>query len=242
MVNVDKINKQIEDVREFMTTFGQEIPDKPTYKNLKFRLGLIREEQTETLNSTNFLEYFDGCLDTLYVVHGTFLSLGIRGSLTELDFVCPYIDNDPLHKMTAHDEDSLLSMLKIYQKTPYCSPDPLVDQGFSEEDLQKCFKTSQYSIHTFLCEIIYAIHSRFSGKMRQFLVDGWKVVHESNMSKLFSENELNDIPESWTKEKVKTNSEESGKIYIVKNENGKVMKSPSYVDAREGLRKILIGE
>lgn len=241
-IDTELINSQIKDVEDFMTSFNQPLLDSPDYRGLSFRLSLIKEELSETVNSKNFLDYFDGCLDTLYVVYGSFASLGIRRRITELDFVCPYIDNDPLHKMTVHDEDSLLSMLKIYQKTPYCSPDPLVDQGFSEEDLQKCFKTSQYSIHTFLCEIIYAIHSRFSGKMRQFLVDGWKVVHESNMSKLFSENELNDIHESWTKEKVKTNPEESGKIYIVKNENGKVMKSPSYVDAREGLRKILIGE
>ena len=234
MVNVDKINKQIEDVREFMTTFGQEIPDKPTYKNLKFRLGLIREEQTETLNSTNFLEYFDGCLDTLYVVHGTFLSLGIRGSLTELDFVSPYTNPyDPLEEMRISDEENILEIVKIWENNCFCD-DKSWSEDIEEKFLEEVFEKSQYSLHHFLSSIIYSIHERFSGKSEEFLDKGWKCVHESNMSKLFEESEIVNIPKEWTC--VKTDLG-----YVVKNQYGKVMKSPSYKPATDGLKEILIG-
>jgi len=71
--------------------------------------------------------------------------------------------------------------------------------------------------------------------MEEFLDKAWDVVHESNMSKLFKENEIVSLDESWEVTKVGENK------YVVKDKNGKVMKSPSYIKADEGLKKILIG-
>ena len=72
--------------------------------------------------------------------------------------------------------------------------------------------------------------------MEEFLDKAWKVVHDSNMSKLFKENEIGSLDESWEVTKIAENQ------YSVKNENGKVMKSPSYIKADEGLRRILVGQ
>jgi len=235
MINVEKINKQIKDVEDFMRSFQQPILESPKYNNLGFRISLNEEELTETKNAKSYLEYLDGCVDTLYVAYGSFASLGLRRQLTELDFVCPYIDENPLREMVPYDEDHILSILEVLKKNPYCQSDEFKMEKYSEEDLDKSFEFSRHSIHKMFCHIIYSIHSRFSGKMEEFLDKAWDVVHESNMSKLFKENEIGSLDESWEVTKVGENK------YAVKDKNGKVMKSPSYIKADEGLKKILIG-
>jgi hypothetical protein len=236
MVNVKKINKQIKDVENFMTSFQQPILESPKYNNLAFRISLIEEELKETQDAKSYQEYLDGCVDTLYVVYGSFASLGLRRQLTELDFVCPYIDENPLREMIPYDEDYILSLLNVLKKNPYCQPDDYKEGKYLEEDLDKSFNLSKHSIHKMFCHIIYSIQSRFSGKMEEFLDKAWKVVDDSNMSKLFKENEIGSLDESWEVAKIAENQ------YSVKNENGKVMKSPSYIKADEGLRKILVGQ
>ena len=123
MINVEKINEQIKDVENFMTSFQQPILESPKYNNLAFRISLIEEELKETQDAKSYQEYLDGCVDTLYVVYGSFASLGMRRQLTELDFVCPYIDENTLREMIPYDEDYILSLLNVLKKNPYCQPD-----------------------------------------------------------------------------------------------------------------------
>lgn len=233
MINVEKINDQIRDVREFMTVFGQEIPEKSSYKNLKLRIDLIEEELNETLESKTFLEYIDGCVDTLYVVYGTYLALGIRGLLTELDFVSPYTNpHDPLEEMRSCSEENILGILRTWKNSAFCDG-PEWSEYMEKKVLDEIFEKSKHSIHHYLSSIVYSIHARFSGKSSEFLDRAWDIVHKSNMSKLFKESETSNIPENWTCQKTHLG-------YVVKNEKGKVMKSPSYQSATDGLRKILV--
>jgi predicted HAD superfamily Cof-like phosphohydrolase len=56
-------------------------------------------------------------------------------------------------------------------------------------------------------------------------------VHSSNMTKLFTQEEVNSLdPDAFTSKCIKLN----GKAFLVKNKDGKVQKSPSYTPANIG--------
>lgn len=73
------MKQQIEMVREFMKSAGQEMPEKPillTGNRLKLRCDLITEENSELCASPSVTEELDAVTDLLYVVLGSALACG----------------------------------------------------------------------------------------------------------------------------------------------------------------------
>ncbi len=75
-------------VREFMKTAGQPLPEKPITdlfdgkheETIKFRMSLIEEEYKEikqAIADKNFSEVIDGLADLLYVAQGMIATLGV---------------------------------------------------------------------------------------------------------------------------------------------------------------------
>ena len=73
-----------EDVKHFMTTYGQEVKTKsefPEERIIKLRIDLIKEELnelTEAINQKNIVEVADALTDILYVTYGAGHSFGIN--------------------------------------------------------------------------------------------------------------------------------------------------------------------
>ena len=69
-----------ERVREFMTTFGQEIKTSPEYPSediQKLRIELIDEEFKELQESNNLVDVADALTDLLVVIYGAGHAYGI---------------------------------------------------------------------------------------------------------------------------------------------------------------------
>ena len=72
-----------EDVKHFMTTYGQEVKTKsefPEKRIIKLRIDLIEEELkelTEAIQQRNIVEVADALTDILYVTYGAGHSFGI---------------------------------------------------------------------------------------------------------------------------------------------------------------------
>ena len=70
-----------EDVKHFMTTYGQEVKTKsefPEERIIKLRIDLIEEELkelTEAIQQRNIIEVADALTDILYVTYGAGHSL-----------------------------------------------------------------------------------------------------------------------------------------------------------------------
>ena len=73
-----------EDVKHFMTTYGQEVKTKsefPEEQIIKLRIDLIKEELnelTEAIQQRNIVEVADALTDILYVTYGAGHSFGIN--------------------------------------------------------------------------------------------------------------------------------------------------------------------
>ena len=73
-----------EDVKHFMTTYGQEVKTKsefPEERIIKLRIDLIKEELdelTEAIKQKNIVEVADALTDILYVTYGAGHSFGIN--------------------------------------------------------------------------------------------------------------------------------------------------------------------
>jgi len=74
-------------VEEFMRAFGQEAPQRPFMPSLetrRLRGRLIVEEGSEIGAATNLVDYFDGLVDTRYVLEGAEVAAGIpEGAILE---------------------------------------------------------------------------------------------------------------------------------------------------------------
>ena len=71
---------QYENVKDFMTAFGQDTPETikmPDYKTQTLRHRLIEEESMELYNAKNIVEYTDAIIDILYVTLGAAIAAGI---------------------------------------------------------------------------------------------------------------------------------------------------------------------
>lgn len=73
-----------EDVKDFMTTYGQEVKTKsefPEEQIIKLRIDLIKEELnelTDAIKQRNLVEVADALTDILYVTYGAGHSFGIN--------------------------------------------------------------------------------------------------------------------------------------------------------------------
>jgi predicted HAD superfamily Cof-like phosphohydrolase len=78
-----RYNTNADDVKTFMTTFGQEVKSKPEFPDLdtvNLRIELIREELQELIDACgarDIVEVADALTDILYVTYGAAHSFGI---------------------------------------------------------------------------------------------------------------------------------------------------------------------
>lgn len=84
------MNKQLEQTKQFMKSFGQEIQSKPTIINTQtaqLRINLIDEELRELFNAVsdnNLTEIADALVDIQYVLSGTVLAFGMQNIFDEM--------------------------------------------------------------------------------------------------------------------------------------------------------------
>jgi len=77
--------KEIKQVNEFMTTFGQEVkmsPSFPKEKIMKLRVALLVEEVKEleeAINDYDMVGILDALTDIQYVLSGAYLAFGLQG-------------------------------------------------------------------------------------------------------------------------------------------------------------------
>lgn len=74
------MEKQFNDVHEFMVSFGQATPQNfvmPSEKTQHLRWQLCTEESKELGDSKNLVEYTDAVVDLLYVTIGSAIAAGI---------------------------------------------------------------------------------------------------------------------------------------------------------------------
>ena len=85
------MHKQIEQLKVFMHSFGQEVPTKPTLADVnvtELRLKLHEEEAVRELHDAYYREgsltaVADSIVDSLYVVIGTALAFGLQDVLED---------------------------------------------------------------------------------------------------------------------------------------------------------------
>ena len=76
-------------VREFMTAFRQEVPDRQTMltpETQAFRWDLIKEEATEFGFAENLTQLLDAIIDLQYVIEGAAITAGFTGETLRLAF------------------------------------------------------------------------------------------------------------------------------------------------------------
>lgn len=92
-------------VREFMVTFQQKIPDRPTMPDLRtrnLRYRLIGEEAVELDEAADLRDYIDAIGDLLYVVYGAALAAGF--SPHQIDAAVAEIHRSNMSKCWSEDE------------------------------------------------------------------------------------------------------------------------------------------
>lgn len=84
------MNKQLEQTKQFMKAFGQDIQSEPTlidFEVARLRMNLIDEELRELLQAVldnNLTEVADALVDLQYVLNGTVLAFGMQDIFDEM--------------------------------------------------------------------------------------------------------------------------------------------------------------
>jgi hypothetical protein len=182
-----------------MLAFQQPTPEHlclPDLKTQQFRFGLVMEEAFETRRDWgNRIKRMDGICDMLYVAYGWAVTAGAIPAIHEC------------HNFHVVDSDFL----------------PLIAQ-----DAAMC-ASAKTPIHLsanvgFLIGSVFQI-GRVAGFTEAQIDACFREVHRSNMSKLWTAQEIESLPAGCTA------AITYGDAYIVKREDGKVIKSPSYSPA-----------
>ncbi len=176
---VNKKQTPYQQVHEFMTTFGQEVPAKPCIPSLdirKLRAKLILEEALETIDALGF----------------NIVKNSSRGK-------------------------------RWNEWIPETVKDLSVEESSKEPNLT--------SLIDGLCDLDYVSRCGTAiacGITEEVLNKAQNEVHRSNMSKLWTQKEIDALaPCLYSYEKISNNEH----CYLVKNPDGKVIKSPSYSPA-----------
>ena len=132
-----------EDVKDFMTTYGQEVKTKsefPEEQIIKLRIDLIKEELnelTEAIQQRNMVEVADALTDILYVTYGAGHSFGID-----------------LYLCFAEVQRSNMSKLNDDGKPIYNEKGKVMKgSNYTEPNLKQFIKASQELANYFLLEI-----------------------------------------------------------------------------------------
>ena len=197
-------------VSDFHKAFRYKQPE-PTTPDLtcaatnKLRPKLLREELQETFDAAvkgDRIALLDGLCDTQYVLSGAILAWGFRPMYAHLT---PMIDLRKIRDEEAH----FFAMFGQVEQMEIAAENNYPVQVIS------CLKL----LESYLRTAVY--HYGFT----ECFADAFAEVHRSNMSKLWTYEELDDAPPAAFIENIK------GK-HVVRRHDGKIMKSPSYSPAR----------
>ena len=186
-------------VREFMRAFQQPTPDAPElldHKTSQFRFGLVMEEAFEAKRDwDDAVKRMDGICDLLYVAHGWAVTAGIE-----------------VFGLKIHAPNVVLEHLL---------PTIATDAAFCCEAPTTELLTGNLSMLIGTCLQVADV----SGFAEHVVDECFAEVHRSNMSKLWTSQEIESLPADCHA------TITYGDAYIVKRSDGKVIKSPSYSPA-----------
>ena len=132
-----------EDVKHFMTTYGQEVKTKsefPEEQIIKLRIDLIKEELnelTEAIQQRNMVEVADALTDILYVTYGAGHSFGI-----DLDMCFAEVQRSNMSKLDDEGKPIFNEHGKVMKGSNYTKP-----------NLKQFIKASQELASYFLLKI-----------------------------------------------------------------------------------------
>ena len=112
-----------EDVKDFMTTYGQEVKTKsefPEEQIIKLRIDLIKEELnelTDAIKQRNLVEVADALTDILYVTYGAGHSFGIN-----LDLCFAEVQRSNMSKLGEDDKPIYNEQGKVMKGSNYTKP------------------------------------------------------------------------------------------------------------------------
>ena len=113
-----------EDVKDFMTTYGQEVKTKsefPEEQIIKLRIDLIKEELnelTDAIKQRNLVEVADALTDILYVTYGAGHAFGIN-----LDKCFEEVQNSNMSKLDENGKPIYNEHGKVMKGPNYFKPD-----------------------------------------------------------------------------------------------------------------------
>ena len=113
-----------EKVKKFMSTFGQEIKNKPEFpdeKITKLRCDLIEEELSEfkdAIKNKDLKEAADALTDILYVTYGAGIAFGI-----DLDKCFDEVQNSNMSKLDTNGKPIYNEFGKVMKGQNYFKPD-----------------------------------------------------------------------------------------------------------------------
>ena len=113
-----------EDVKHFMTTYGQEIKTKSEFPEehiIKLRIDLIKEELnelTDAIKQRNLVEVADALTDILYVTYGAGHSFGIN-----LDLCFTEVQRSNMSKLGEDGKPIYNESGKVMKGPKYFKPD-----------------------------------------------------------------------------------------------------------------------
>ena len=113
-----------QDVKKFMTTYGQEVKNNPKFPNtniVKLRIDLIKEELSELIQAVDDLdivEVADALTDILYVTYGAGHSFGI-----DLDACFAEVQRSNMSKLGDDGKPIFNEQGKVMKGPNYSKPD-----------------------------------------------------------------------------------------------------------------------
>lgn len=244
---------QYQKVREFNIAFGVSILESFSPSKIiehsdlaKLRNSLIEEEVCElddAIKVDDRIETIDALADILYVVWGAGVSFGIDMDeeykrylttiVTPFDFEnLSMFQNTKLVSETFSDNDENTNMRILFESTSKVRRSLNVPIN-TEHNIHDINNLGQN-----LCALIYKVY-KFSEIKNIDIDKAFDIVHESNMSKLCSTEQLAIETVQWYKDNNTTYDSPSyrksdlGDYYVVYNKNtGKILKSIKYTPAK----------
>jgi hypothetical protein len=199
MTKVDKYRQML---TEFHTAFRLPIARsfcEAEQKNCQLRVNLIAEEYAEYSKAKERVDIIDGLGDTLYVVIGTAVTVGIMPE----EYTGIPMPGNTTYKLLF--PDPIVKLISRLQEKVLCY------RGLWD-NLTQCY---------WKCSAAAAVQA-FD------LMTAVELIHASNMTKLWEEKELGgikDTPELFTT----APSGKKGYYIVKRAVDGKVVKSPSYI-------------
>ena len=244
---------QFQKVKDFNVAFGVTMFDNFSTNLItenrdlaKLRFHLIEEEVCEldeAIKNNDFIETIDALADILYVVWGAGVSFGIdmdeeyKNFLNSMNHTfdfknLSFFQNTKLINDTCTRETDNTNMIAIF-KYNFC-----IQRGFNLPDNITNNKKDMDNLANNLCWLIYRVY-KFAELKNIDIDKAFNIVHDSNMSKLCSTEQLAIETVQWYKDNNTTYDTPSyrksdlGDYYVVYNKStGKILKSIKYTPAK----------